>query len=171
MVVEIRPGDAGDCEAINRLFNQYIENTAVNFDLAPWPLEKRREWLDNFNAEGSPYRLLVGEVDGVFAGFACNTKFRPKAAYDRTTEITVYVEDAFEGHGLGQDLLEDLIQLISAYNFHRICGVITLPNPASVRLHEKLGFSLAGEFDEIGWKFDRYHTVAMYQRAVVKPSD
>ncbi len=163
----VRPATADDAEAINRIANWYIENTAVNFDTAAWPLHKRVEWIESFNGDASPYRLLAGENKGRIIGFSNNTRFRPKAAYESSTETTVYMEHGVESRGRGRILYEALLAHVATANFHRAYAVITLPNPASVRLHEDLGFSLVGTFDEIGRKFDRYHSVAMYQKIII----
>ncbi len=159
----IRHSLSADAQAINKIANWYIANTAVNFDTEPWSLQKRRDWIETFNTESCPYRLLVGECDGGIIGFCCNTRFRPKAAYQTSTETTVYIANGIESSGRGKLLYETLLNQVKKEAFHRAYAVITLPNPVSIRLHENLGFTLVGTFDEIGCKFDRYHNVAMYQ--------
>ena len=161
MPVTIRPADLGDVNNINELANWYIENTAANFDTRPWDYARRREWLDGFQ---TPYHCLVADVDGCFAGFACNTRFRPKAAYDSSTETTVYVKSDFQGIGVGGSLYSDLLNRVSGENFHRAYAVITLPNPTSLKLHQSLGYRAVGTFDEIGLKFNRYHSVTMLEK-------
>jgi phosphinothricin acetyltransferase len=160
----IRRSVAEDALAINQIANWYIENTAVNFDSDPWPIEKRIDWFESFNLTGEPWHLLVAEDGGEITGFACNTRFRPKAAYDSTTETSVYIANDFQSRGHGGKLYSTLLNHVAEENFHRALGVITLPNPASIALHERLGFCRVGLFDEVGMKFGEYHTVAMYQK-------
>ena len=160
----IREALESDARRINDIANWYIENTAVNFDTETWPLEMRLEWLKTFNHSTSPYKLLVFESDGLVIGFACNTRFRPKVAYTSSTETTVYIANDVTSNGRGGKLYQALFDAISTSPFHRAIAVITLPNPASIALHERMGFSLVGTFDEVGRKFTKYHSVAMYQK-------
>lgn len=166
MMEVIREAESRDADSINQIANWYIENTAVNFDTAAWNLEKRTEWLETFNLPGSPYKLLVYESGSEVIGFACNTRFRPKAAYDSTTETTVYFAHNIKSKGRGGKLYEALLDQVQLLGFHRACAVITLPNPGSVVLHQRLGFDLVGTFDEVGRKFDQYHSVSMYQKQI-----
>ena len=160
----IRTSKEDDAFAINGIANWYIENTAVNFDTEAWSLEKRSEWVRSFNRSGEPWHLLVAVEDVALVGFACNTRFRPKAAYSSTTETTVYIANDSHSRGYGGALYTALIERIGKEDFHRALGVITLPNPASIALHEKMGFRQVGLFDEVGTKFGQYHTVAIYQK-------
>jgi phosphinothricin acetyltransferase len=164
MECTIREALLTDTLRINEIANWYIENSAVNFDTEAWSLEKRLEWRRTFNQPDSPYKLLVCESQGQVIGFACNTRFRSKAAYTRSTETTVYIANDVTSNGRGAKLYHGLFDMISSLQFHRAIAVITLPNPASIVLHERMGFSLVGTFDEIGGKFEKYHSVAMYQK-------
>ncbi len=166
MSFNIRYAKVADAKAINKIANWYIEHTVVNFDKEIWDLKKRTRWVETFNHRGSPYKLLVGETDKKVIGFSCNTQFRPKAAYDTTTETTVYIANGVEPLGRGFRLYKALLKRVAKEEFHQALGVITLPNPMSVRLHEKLGFRLVGVFEEIGEKFDQYHDVAIYQKTL-----
>ena len=160
----VREALESDALRINAIANWYIENTAVNFDTETWSLKRRLEWLKTFNQPDSSYKLLVCESEGQVIGFTCNTRFRPKSAYASSTETTVYIANEVLSEGRGGVLYRALFNLISTLQFHRAIAVITLPNPASIALHERMGFSLAATFDEIGRKFGKYHSVAMYQK-------
>ena len=162
----IRPATADDAEAINRIVNWYINNTAINFDTQSWDNEKRRQWIDTFNQADSPYCLLVLEQSNNVIGFANNTQFRPKSAYNRSTETSVYLDHTVETKGCGTVLYQALFDRIASHAFHRAYAVITLPNDPSVKLHEKFGFRLVGTFCQIGFKFDQYHDVAMYEKSL-----
>ncbi len=164
MTFLIRNVTAEDSDAVNGIANWYIENTAFNFDQTPWSPEKRRAWIEDFIRPDTPYHLLVGLADDTIAGFACNTRFRPKASYDCSTETTVYIDHRHHSMGYGYRLYESLLNQVDDEQFHRAYAVITLPNPESVKLHERLGFVCAGVFNEMGRKFDRYHNVAFYEK-------
>ena len=160
----IRKATINDANAINGIINWYIENTAINFDTDPWTLQRRSEWIDSFNQPGSPYRMLVGESDGEITGFANNTKFRSRSAYNSSTETTVYTARHITSGGRGGKLYEALLDLVVQEKFHRAYAVITLPNPASIDLHERLGFKLVGVMNEVGRKFGKFHNTAIYQK-------
>ncbi len=164
MNFNIRDATIEDTGALNDISNWYIENTAIHFDNEIWSLEKRRKWIESFNQPGSPYKMLVGESDGKIIGFSNNTVFRPRAAYNPSTETTVYIAHDVESRGRGGKLYAALLDLVARENFHRAYAVITLPNPASVALHQRLGFKRVGILDEVGKKFGQFHDAAMYQK-------
>jgi phosphinothricin acetyltransferase len=160
----IREATFKDAERLNEIANWYIENKATNFDLDSWTLAQRLNWVESFNQPDSPYYLLVCESDNQVIGFACNTSFRPKAAYRSSTETSVYIAHDIQSQGRGRKLYDALFTKISAQSFHRAYAVITLPNDPSLNLHLKMQFTEVGFFDEIGYKFGQYHSVAMYER-------
>lgn len=160
----IRNANVNDAKAVNNIINWYIENTAINFDTEPWTVEQRSEWIESFNQPGSPYKMLVGESNGEILGFANNTKFRTRSAYNSSTETTVYTARDIKSRGRGGALYEALLQWVVQEKFHRAYAVITLPNLPSIALHERLGFKLIGVMDEVGRKFGRFHDTAIYQK-------
>lgn len=164
MTGAIRAATVKDVEQINDIANWYIENTTINFDTTPWSIEKRTDWINQFCRADSPYHILVYERDENIIGFACNTLFRPKAAYNSSTETTVYIAHGIESRGRGGKLYRCLLDLVRERQFHRAYAVITLPNAPSIRLHEKLGFTSVGVFDEAGKKFGKFHNVGIYQK-------
>lgn len=162
----VRSAETRDIPAINEIANWYIEHTTVNFDTEPWGLDRRYAWAAGFNRRGVPYHLLVCEHQGRLTGFCCNTRFRPKKAYDSSTETTVYTARDAGMRGYGTLLYGTLLEMLRDEPLHRAYAIITLPNPASIRLHERFGYTAAGLFDEAGWKFNRYHNVAIYQKVL-----
>jgi phosphinothricin acetyltransferase len=160
----IRNATVSDARAVNDIINWYIKNTAINFDTEPWTVAQRSQWIESFNRPGSPFRMLVGECNGEITGFANNTKFRTRSAYNSSTETTVYTAHELRSGGRGGKLYEALLEWIVQEKFHRAYAVITLPNPPSVALHEKMGFKLVGVMDEVGRKFGRFHDTAIYQK-------
>jgi phosphinothricin acetyltransferase len=154
----IRAVIAADCEAIALIYEHYVRHTAITFDLeAP----SAATWAERVAAaDGRPW--LACELEGVLAGFAFAGRFRPKDAYGRTTETTIYLRDGLGGRGLGALLLGALLDHVRAAGFHRVVAGVTLPNPASVALHERLGFEPVGVFDEVGQKFGAWHDVGFW---------
>ena len=99
-------------------------------------------------------------------GYACTRRFREKAAYDTTVEVSVYVAAFAIGRGLGNALYAELFEAIRGEDVHRAIAGITLPNHASVKLHERFDFRSAGVMTGVGRKFGRFWDVAWYERAL-----
>lgn len=164
MSFNIRLATVDDAEAINRIGNWYIENSVVNLDMEKWSLARRIEWVETFNLPDLPYKMLVGQEGDRVVGFACNAQFKPKIGYLTSTETTVYIAHDAKSTGYGKKLYSALMDLIAEQDIHRAYGFITLPNHASVNLHQQLGFELIGTFDEAGKKFGTFYSIASYQK-------
>lgn len=163
--VIVRLAASGDLAAVNEIYNAYIENTAITFDVVPSTEEERRPWFERFAARGR-YRLMVAEQAGQVIGYAGTLPYRAKAAYETTVETTIYLREDAREKGLGKRLYEALFASLDGEDIHTLLAGITLPNPGSVQLHEGLGFTLTGTLPEVGRKFDRYWDVAWYARGL-----
>jgi len=163
MAIQVRPANRADLPRLIEIYNYYVINTPVTFDIEPYTVERRAAWFDQFAITGR-YRLLVAEIDGQVEGYAGTTRWRPKAAYDTTVETTVYSSPETVGKGIGRKLYAALFEAIAGENVNRIVGGYTLPNPASAKLHELFGFRNVGAFSEVGYKFGRYWDVQWTER-------
>jgi phosphinothricin acetyltransferase len=166
MPCEIRlasEADAADCLAIYRPF---VLETAVSFETeAPSPAgyaARIRETLRH-----TPW--LVCHRDGVPAGFAYAVRHRSRLAYQWSVETTVYVGKAFRGEGVGGALYRSLVGCLVAQGFVNAYAVITLPNPASVALHERAGFVPLTVYREVGYKLGRWHDVGWWHLRLQPP--
>jgi phosphinothricin acetyltransferase len=163
--VELRPAEPSDLPALTAIYNHYVRETPITFDVEPLPVEGRRPWLEGFAAEG-PHRLLVAERGGDLLGYAGSMSFRPKAAYATSVETTVYLRAGSAGQGIGAVLYARLFEVLRGEELHRAYAGITLPNPASIRLHERFGFRPVGVFHEVGRKLGRYWDVEWYEKSL-----
>jgi phosphinothricin acetyltransferase len=162
----IRPAAADDLPALTDIYNHYIVHTAITFDLQTFTAAERRAWFD---AHGGPgrHRLLVAvDANAQCLGYASSSRWRPKAAYDTTVEATVYCHPDARGRGCGTALYEALFAALAAEDVHAIVAGVSLPNAASVSLHEKFGFRQVGVFHAVGRKFDRFWDVAWFERSL-----
>ena len=159
----IRPAADGDLPALTELYNHYIRETPITFDLEPFSVEARRAWLAGFATSGR-HRLLVAEDEQGVRGFACSRAFRPKAAYDTTVETTIYLAPRAMGARLGTRLYQALFDALRGEPVHLAVGGVTLPNDASVALHRRFGFESVGIFRQVGYKFGRYWDVEWFQK-------
>ena len=161
----IRTARDGDIPALAAIYDHYIEHTPITFDLERFGTSGRRAWFEAFAARGR-HRLLVAEAAGEVSGYACSHTFRPKGAYQTSVETSVYLAPDALGRGLGTRLYAALFEALAAEDVHRAFAGITLPNDASVALHQRFGFEHAGTFHEVGRKFDRYWDVAWYAKTL-----
>ena len=161
--VTVRYAEERDLARITAIYNHYIIETPVTFDLEPVTLANRREWLGQFSTTGS-HRLFVAEENGIVAGYAGSHQFRPRKAYDTTIEATVYCAPEATGRGIGTLLYTAVFDAVRGEDLHLAVAGITVPNEASIALHERFGFTLAGLMHQIGRKFGRYWDVAWYEK-------
>ncbi len=148
------------------IYTHYVLRTTMTFNTE---VRTPRQWQERFdgNIVAGPYHLLVAEVAGVVAGYVETQPFRPKPAYARSAELSVYVAPDGIGRGLGGALYRRLLgDLAADERFHRAYAIVALPNDTSVVFHERHGFHCKGVLSEAGFKFGRYLDVAYYERAV-----
>lgn len=156
----IRPVTPADFPAIAALTNHFILNTSIHFGLAAVTADELRA---SWEKTRDRFPFLVAELDNRFAGYAKAGTWRERAAYDNTAEVGIYVALDLHAKGIGRALYIALINDCRARGFHSLVGGLTLPNPASQRLHESVGFTHVGNFREAGRKFNAWHDVAFYQ--------
>jgi phosphinothricin acetyltransferase len=160
---QTRPGREDDLEQLNGIYNHYIRETAITFDIEEISMDERREWFSHYGHTGR-HRLFVAVADGRILGFATSSPWRPKRAYETSVETTIYVLHGSGGRGVGTGLYTALFDSLAGEDVHRAYAGITQPNEASVALHERFGFSRVAYFTEQGRKFGRYWDVAWYER-------
>jgi phosphinothricin acetyltransferase len=159
-----RSATLADLPALTDIYNHYIVHTPITFDVRTLEPHERRDWFDDHAPTGR-YRILVAEdADGRVVGCASSSRWRPKAAYDTTIECSVYCHPDHTGKRIGTQLYDALFAAIAGEDVHRAVAGVTLPNPASIALHERFGFEPVGEFSEVGRKFGRYWSVAWFER-------
>jgi phosphinothricin acetyltransferase len=161
--ISIRMAEHGDLARITEIYNYYVLDTPVTFDVEAYTTERREPWFRQFGATGR-HRLLVAEEKGVVLGYAGTTRFRPKPAYETTVETTIYCALEAVGKGIGRRLYGALFEALKGEDIHRFVAGYTLPNAASEALHRHYGFEIIGVFSENGRKFGRYWDVCWTER-------
>jgi len=156
--LDIRPAVPGDLPRLTEIYNHYVTETPITFDVTPFTVEERRAWFDA-HPDGGPHRLLVAVDGGVLAGYATSSPFKTKAAYATSVEVSVYCAPDATGRGLGSALYEALFTALRGEDVHRAYAGVALPNDASLRLHRRFGFTDVGVYREVGRKFGRYWDV------------
>lgn len=163
--ISIRRAEARDLSALLDIYNHYVLNTPISFDVEPRTLSQRQEWLDQFSAQGR-YQCFVATVGRNAIGWSCSTKLKDRAAYATSVEASVYCAPGFTRRGTGRRLYKILFESLHGEDIHRVYAGITLPNEASVKLHTAFDFRHIGTQQEVGFKFGRYWDVALYERTM-----
>lgn len=156
----IRDFKAKDTKQLLDIYNYYVLNTIVTFDIEPLTLKAFTKKLTRINKD---YPCIVFEEKNEILGYAYGSKWRPKPAYKQTVEATVYLKNGEQGKQIGSRLYRKLLDLLELEGYHIVLGGLTLPNDASVKLHEKFGFKQVAHFKEVGRKFDTWLDVAFWQ--------
>jgi phosphinothricin acetyltransferase len=164
---EIRRAREVDVPALLDIYNYYVANTHITFDLEPRTLAERTVWFSQFDADGR-YQCFVAEEDGQVIGWASSSRFKDRAAYDTSVETSVYLAPADTGRGIGRRVYETLFTALAREDVHRAYGAIATPNETSIALHGKMGFRRAAAYREVGRKFGRFWDVEVYERAIGK---
>jgi phosphinothricin acetyltransferase len=160
----IRPASLSDLPRLTVIHNYYVENTHITFDLHPLTTEQRVAWFHE-HCDGHRYRLLVAEEPGPgVLGYAASGRFRTKAAYDTTVEVSIACSPDATGKGIGTQLYGALFRLLEEEDVHRAVAGIAQPNVASNALHARFGFGVVGTFSGVGRKFGKYWDVMWMEK-------
>ncbi|MFD1851502.1 GNAT family N-acetyltransferase [Oceanobacillus bengalensis] len=159
-MIRIREAAIDDLPALLEIYNYAICNLTATFDLQEQTLEDRKKWFEHHGAE---YPLIVAEEDENVIGYSSLSPFNEKLAYSATSEVSIYIAPNQQGKGVGSLLMQQILKQARQLNYHTVISGITGGNGASIHLHEKFGFVLAGTLREVGNKFDEWQDVHYYQ--------
>ena len=155
----IRDANTKDSNGILAIYEPLVQETSISFETsAPTSDEMARR------IEQSTWRWpwLVAEQDGQIAGYAYARPFRMRSAYQFTAESTVYVGQSFQRQGVGNLLMQHLLNRLYSAGHHLVVAGVALPNNGSVALHERLGYEPVGVFRSVGRKFQSWHDVGFW---------
>ena len=164
--MKLRAATLDDAAAIAEIYAPFATASAVSFETeAPDAAAMR----DRIEAGGGLYPWIAAEAeDGALLGYAYAARFRERPAYRFAVETTIYLRREASGRGLGNRLYAPLLATLEAQGFTQAIAAITLPNDASVGLHERLGFTSAGVYRQVGWKLGAWHDVGLWQRPLAR---
>lgn len=149
--------DAAACAAI---YEPFVSGSYVSFEEEPPdPAELARR----IASTSERYPWLVADDDGIVVGFAYAGAHRERAAYRWAADVAVYVAERSRRRGVGRGLYTTLLDLLTRQGIQVACAGVTLPNPASVALHEACGFRPVGVYRRIGWKAGAWRDVGWWQ--------
>lgn len=157
----LRPATTDDSAVMADIYRYYVLNTAITFEYtAPDAVSFGKRIAE----KSQMYPFLAAEADGEVIGYAYGSRFREREAYGWAAELSVYLRQDVRGGGVGRLLYSALIDLLRAQNITSVYGCVTCPNEASFRLHEALGFTVAGKFTAVGNKFGKWHDVVWFEK-------
>ncbi|HEX8224614.1 MAG TPA: GNAT family N-acetyltransferase [Allosphingosinicella sp.] len=160
--MRLRAAAPDDAAAIAEIYAPFVTASPVSFETEPPDAAAMRARIE---AGGELYPWIAAEAeDGALLGYAYAARFRERPAYRFTVETTVYLRREASGRGLGARLYKPLLASLEAQGFTQAIAAITLPNVASVALHERLGFEPAGTYRRVGWKLGAWHDVGLWQK-------
>jgi phosphinothricin acetyltransferase len=156
----IRLATPDDAEPVQAVYAPYC-HTPISFETGPPSVEEMRGRLAKVLG---PYPWLVCEEGGAVLGYAYATQHRERAAYRWSVDTSVYVRQGRQRRGVGRALYTSLLALLPLQGYANAYAGVTLPNPASVGLHEAMGFRPVGVYEQVGFKYGVWHDVAWFQR-------
>jgi len=156
----VRKVQIEDAVPIAAIYNFYVENTHHSFEMEPVSSEEMQERIA---ATRTNYPFFVAEKTGEILAYAFASCYKPRSAYKNSVEVSVYVKNDLKQKGIGSKLYEKLFEELSKMDVHAIIAGISLPNDASVRLHENFGMEKVAHFREVGFKLGRWIDVGYWE--------
>jgi phosphinothricin acetyltransferase len=166
MDVLIRLAGEADAAAIAAIYRPYVETTRISFE------EQAPDAAEMALRMQSPlHHWLVAEDAGRVVGYASSSPYHRRPAYRWTVETSIYLDSDTRGHGVGRQLLSSLLERLTRQRYVTAIAAIALPNPASIALHQRLGFVPAGTYRGVGFKFGEWTDVSLWQRDLAPRTD
>lgn len=164
--LRVRFATEKDASEVQAIYAPVVRSSAISFEVEVPSVE---EMANRIVERQRVLPFLVAEDDvGRVLGYSYGSPFAPRAAYAWSVETSVYVAEGSRGKGVGAQLYGVLLELLSAQGYCHAMAGVTLPNPASVALHESSGFGLVGIYRAVGWKLGAWHDVARWQRSLIE---
>ena len=157
----IRDAVLEDSPKIAEIYNFYVANTCITFEETEVSSDEMSNRLRKVSESTLPW--IVAVEDEAVIGYAYATKWKERTAYRFSVESTIYLSNEAQGKGLGTELYEVLLDKLKLLGINSAIGGITLPNSASVGLHEKLGMKKVAHFSKVGFKFGEWLDVGYWQ--------
>lgn len=160
--ITVRDATSEDAGAVADIYNHYVLHTTVTFEETPIDGAEMTRRMETVRAASLPW--LVAERDGLVAGYAYATPWKPRTGYRFTAEVSIYLDRHATSRGIGTALYARLFEILAERGLRCLIGGIALPNDASVALHEKFGLRKVAHFERNGIKFGQWIDVGYWQR-------
>lgn len=151
-VLMIRPVQPTDAAALVAVYNPFITDTTITFEAEPIDAAEMCRRIEEISRE---YPYYVYEENGEVLGYAYIHRWKPRIAYRKTAEVTIYLSPKAQGRGVGRQLLTRLIADARRLQLHALIACITQGNEHSIAFHKAMGFRQVSQFEKVGYKFGR----------------
>ena len=160
----LRLATPDDAEAVLAIYEPYVLNTVVTFEITPPTVEQYRQRMETILAR---YPFLVAcDASGRILGYCYANTFKPRRAYDWTVETTIYLHPDAKGRGISGRLYGWLEELLVEQGITNMCACIAQPNPGSTRFHDKLGFREVARFTQCGFKLGTWLDMIWMEKSI-----
>ena len=157
----IRALEFKDVPDLCRIYNHYVSHTTASFEVDE---VSENDMAHRVSVVVRHFPWLVIDLEGQVSGFAYANFWKARSSYSHTFESTIYLDQTCCGKGMGMALYKELLaKLKNEKDVHRVVACISLPNDASVKFHESMGYKKVAHFDQVGRKFDRWVDVGYWQ--------
>ena len=164
--IEYRLATAEDAPAIAAIYAPYVSDTIISFETeAP----DAAEIATRIERIGRQYPWLAASADGRLVGYAYACENRSRLAYRWSVDTAVYLDASAQRKGIGSGLYRRLFALLRAQGYVNAFAGISLPNAASVALHEAMDFAPIGVYRNVGYKLGAWRDVGWWQLALCEP--
>lgn len=160
MNIGIRLARPTDAPAITAIYAHYVTQTVISFEMIPPTVDEMARRIEQTLAQ---FPWLVATEGDAVVGYAYAGKHSERAAYQWSTDASVYLHKEWHGRDLGRTLYSALFAMLRTLGYINVYGGITLPNPASVGLHEAMGLIPVGIYHHVGYKYGAWHDVGWWQ--------
>ena len=167
-MTDIRLATGADTEGVLAIYAPIVRDTAISFELVPPTVEQMRERIVS-TLDRLPW-LVAEEVQQVI-GYAYASRYRERAAYQWSIEVSAYVRDDARRTGVARSLYQALLGILADLSYRTALAGIALPNDASVAFHESMGFTPVGVYQKVGYKLGTWHDVGWWQLPLGKYTD
>jgi len=158
--MEIRSANSSDARSIAAIYNHFVRTSVVTFEEEELPEVEMASRIEMVEASGLPWYVVI---DGhTFIGYAYATPWKDRSAYRYSVEITIYLAPRFSGKGIGTALYGEFIPALRRRKIHSVLAGIALPNPSSIALHERFGFSKVAHLMQVGFKMNGWIDVGYW---------
>jgi L-amino acid N-acyltransferase YncA len=156
-----------DAPAIAAIYGAFVRDTVISFETTPPTPDEFAARIERIQ-KTHPW-LIAEDTDGRVVGFAYGCPHHDRAAYRWAANVSIYIDPASHRRGIGKALYAALFDMLRAQGLLIACAGITLPNDASVAIHESFGFVPVGVYRQIGYKFGAWRDVGWWQLELARP--
>ena len=159
----IRPVELSDAAAIAAIYNYYIDETTVTFEIDRIDAAEIETRIGAVKTAGYPWLSYVDAESGELLGYAYAGKWRKRSAYRFVVESAIYLRRGHEGQGIGRQLYTELFRQLKENGIRGVIAGMSIPNESSAAAHRAMGFRKVGVFEKVGFKFDKWIDVEFWQ--------